>query len=119
MTLRFEMGILFVLFSVGCAETDEAPGLSEDSSKRLAVGPVSFETPQEWEVQDSKQAEGLVLFAAERPEWKEIGFRPNLEVLKRMHAGGSLDRYREKLDEMLGNSVQSTRPSSLSTKRMH
>ena len=115
MTLRFEMGILFGLFCTGCAETtkepvsvpDAAPALSEDPSKRLAVGPVSFETPKEWEVQDSKQSEGLVLFAPERPEWKEIGFRPNLGVLKRVHPGVSLDRYREKLNETLGNSVQS------------
>ena len=83
---------------------DEGEGTA--SVQRLAVGPVSFGLPENWEVRQALYTEGITMFAPERPQWKEIGFRANLGVRARPHEGFTPEKLRESIEEALSQSVE-------------
>lgn len=82
-----------------------ADGEASSKTARKSVGPISFVPPPGWEVREPTDSDSLLIFAPERPEWKEIGFRANLGVRRRPHPGMSLDEYRGTLDRTLAQAV--------------
>ena len=84
----------------------ESPKPDEPSSNRKSVGRVEFEPPPDWEIQNASLAAGTVMFAPEREEWQEIGFRPNMGVRQRRNPGMQLDDLEKMIRTALSQSVK-------------
>jgi hypothetical protein len=90
--------------TVAPSQSADTSHQDERSQERMTFGPISFVPLKGWEPRETQ--EGLAFFAPDKPEWKTIGFRPNLGVRRRAHPGVSLEQFRKQLDGILAQSAE-------------
>jgi len=114
-TRSIPTALLLVAFVGSFFRSDVARSADELDQREVSrVKKLVFFAPEGWPSNPPKIGEGLVMFAPEKPDWRKLGFRPNLSVKINDNPGMNLDDLKKLLEDQLVKNLKAQKDSLVS-----